>query len=193
MVEEGTCELKAFFFQIQPKWTKVIKEEVIQKSELQTLVKRIQDEKAVGPWAYREGVIFFFFLNCIYLLPTYLLIPSIIQEFHLSVHKGLHKTLHRVKQNFYWKGIKRGVKEMIKECEVCQTHKAKYKHLVGPLSLLPIFQHVWIDIFMYFVEGLPNSKGKTTIFVVVDQLSKFAHFIPINHLYTTVNIAHIFF
>lgn len=46
---------------------------------------------------------------------------------------------------------------------------------------------------MDFVEGLLNSKGKTTIFVVVDRLSKFDHFILFNHPYIMVSIAHIFF
>ncbi|BBN67650.1 hypothetical protein Prudu_144S000300 [Prunus dulcis] len=37
---------------------------------------------------------------------------------------------------------------------------------------------VWTDISMDFIDGLPKSNGKTTIFVIVDRLSKFAHFIP---------------
>lgn len=39
------------------------------------------------------------------------------------------------------------------------------------------------------VDGLPASKGKTKLFVVVDRLSKYAHFVPIFHLYTATMIA----
>lgn len=46
---------------------------------------------------------------------------------------------------------------------------------------------------MDFVEGLPNAKGKSVIFVIVDRLSRFAHFIPVSHPYTTVSVAQVFF
>ena len=40
-----------------------------------------------------------------------------------------------------------------------------------------------------FVEGLPLSKGKEVIFVVVDRLTKYAHFVGLKHLYTTATMA----
>lgn len=50
-----------------------------------------------------------------------------------------------------------------------------------------------MDIYVDFMEGLANSKGKTTILVVDDRLSKFTHFIHIRHPYRVVRIAHVFF
>lgn len=45
---------------------------------------------------------------------------------------------------------------------------------------------------MYFIEGLPKSLGKTVIWVVVDRLNKYAHFITLSHPYSAFDIAKYF-
>lgn len=45
---------------------------------------------------------------------------------------------------------------------------------------------------MDFINGLPNSQGKDTILVVVDKMSKYAHFIALSHSYTAFTVAQVF-
>lgn len=107
-------------------------------------------------------------------------------------HSGVDKTTRRIKRTFYWKGLKKDVQFFISECSVCQRFKGKNVHPPGLLQPLPIPEKVWSDISMDFIEGLPKSHGKTTIFVVVDRLTKYAHFMSLSHPYTAKDVAQLF-
>lgn len=88
--------------------------------------------------------------------------------------------------------MKKDVDNYIQQCSVCQQTKHSLSHPTGLLQPLPIPEGVWQDISMDFIEGLPKSEGYSVILVVVDRLTKFAHFIPIKHPYTAVSIAKVF-
>jgi transposase InsO family protein len=60
------------------------------------------------------------------------------------------------------------------------------------LQPLPIPKQNWTEVSIDFVEGLPISQGKNVILVVVYQLNKYAHFIPVSHPYTANLVAKVF-
>ncbi|KAI0524824.1 hypothetical protein KFK09_004212 [Dendrobium nobile] len=108
-------------------------------------------------------------------------IPNLLHEFHGSAiggHSGVQKTYRRLAGELYWKGMHKDVEEMVARCEVCQRSKYLAMSPGGLLQPLALPGRVWEEISMDFIDGLPRSEGFTVILVVVDRLSKYAHFIP---------------
>ena len=122
-------------------------------------------------------------------------IPLILQEFHDSVvggHSGFFRTYKRISNLLYWEGMRKQILQYIQSCEVCQRNKYQTLSPAGLLQPLPIPTDTWTDISMDFIGGLPKVGGVDTILVVVDRLSKYAHFLALSHPYTAKDVAAIF-
>jgi hypothetical protein len=52
---------------------------------------------------------------------------------------------------------------------------------------------VWSDIAMDCIEARPMVSGKSVILTVVDRFSKYVHFIPLDHPYTSTVVVRVFF
>lgn len=119
-------------------------------------------------------------------------IISIYHDSPQGGHAGVQATTKRVAALLYWPRLKRDIAAYVKKCPVC--HKCKLDNSAYPslLQPLPVPNSVWEDIAMDFIEGLPKSFGKEVILVVVDRLSKYAHFIGLSHPYTSVDVAQAF-
>lgn len=76
--------------------------------------------------------------------------------------------------------MKREIARYVAECDVCQRVKEEHQKLGGLLHPLSILVWKWDEINMDFIQGLPKTpNGNDIIWVIVDQLTKSAHFIPI--------------
>lgn len=131
-----------------------------------------------------------------------LVIPAVLQlrntilawlhESGSGGHSGRDATSQRVKSLFYWKGMNKDIQSYIRSCRVCQQCKHETIASPGLLQPLPIPTAIWSDISMDFIDGVPKSFGKSVILVVVDRLSKSAHFMALSHPYTAATVAQAF-
>eukprot|EP00253_Pinus_taeda_P030164 PITA_30164 len=88
--------------------------------------------------------------------------------------------------------MKKDILTFVVECDVCQHHKGETVKAPGTLQLFPIPTSIWMEISMDFITGLPKSGNKSVIMVVVDRLSKYAHFCALPHPFTPNLVAQSF-
>lgn len=107
-------------------------------------------------------------------------------------HSGFPVTYRRLSSLFKWAGMKSMVQEFVRSCLICQRAKPERNHPAGLLQPLPIPSVPWEVATMDFIEGLPPSRQFDCLLVVVDKLTKYAHFIPLKHPYTASKVADVF-
>jgi hypothetical protein len=141
-----------------------------------------------------EGVLWF---NARIVVPKdHKLRKQIMDEAHLSkfsIHPGSTKMYRDLKQNFWWTRMRREIAMYVSECDICQRVKASHLKTAGILQPLPIPPSKWEDISMDFIVGLPNTSLRhDSIWVIVDRLTKTAHFLPVHTTYNAKRYAEIY-
>jgi hypothetical protein len=100
---------------------------------------------------------------------------------------------HGLRQQFWWRRMKRETACYVSECDTCWKVKADYMKPGGLLQLLNVPDWKWDDISMDFIMGLSLTARKfNLIWVIVDRLTKSAHFIPVNANYNVQKYAEIY-
>ena len=111
----------------------------------------------------------------------------------LSIHPGSTKMYRDLRQRFWWTRMKRYIARYVAECDVCRCIKAEHQRSAGTLQPLPIPEWKWDKVSMDFITGFPKTqKGNDAIFVVIDRLSKVAHFLPIRESITASQLADLY-
>ncbi|GKC56149.1 putative reverse transcriptase domain-containing protein [Tanacetum coccineum] len=92
-----------------------------------------------------------------------------------------------------WPKIKRDIATYVSECLTCAKVKAEHQRPSGLLQQPEIHEWKWENITMDFITKLPRTRsGHDVIWVVVDRLTKSAHFLEIREDYSMEKLARLY-
>jgi transposase InsO family protein len=149
---------------------------------------------ASGAWKLKNKLLF---INDRLAVPK----PSqqllLMQEAHdtpYSNHVGTAETMEHLQRHFFWPRMAEDVKQFVKTCELCQRTKHGPNKTPGLLQPLSVPSARWKEISMDFMTKLPlTPRGHTALLVVVDRLTKRAHFLATTDDITAEQTAKLFF
>ncbi|KAI3821490.1 hypothetical protein L1987_09058 [Smallanthus sonchifolius] len=110
-----------------------------------------------------------------------------------SIHPGADKMYQDLRQQYWWPGMKKDIALYVAKCLTCSKVKAEHQRPFGLLEQPEIPVWKWENIAMDFVTKLPRtSSGYDSIWVIIDRLTKSAHFLPIREDYRVEKLARIY-
>jgi hypothetical protein len=120
---------------------------------------------------------------------------AIIKEQHEPPwvgHRGRHATLHLIQRLYWWPNMQDDVKAVLDKCHFCKANKPSAGKPTGIAKSMPTPLQPWERFSMDWMTDLPVTKnGFDSILVVVDYLTKLAHFIPTNKKQSSEEVAKI--
>nr|ABA95223.1 retrotransposon protein, putative, Ty3-gypsy subclass [Oryza sativa Japonica Group] len=171
-----------------------VREAQINDPDIQEIKKNMRRGKAIGFLEDEQGTVWLGERICV--PDNKDLKDAILKEAHdtlYSIHPGSTKMYQDLKERFWWASMKREIAEYVAVCDVCQRVKAEHQKPAGLLQPLKIPEWKWEEIGMDFITGLPRtSSGHDSIWVIVDRLTKVAHFIPVKTTYSGSRLAELY-
>jgi hypothetical protein len=167
---------------IQPDWI-IEAREWKKDKKVCTLIQMLkQDSSASDTFTWKNDSLWY--KDCLYLCNNSQLKQKVLLELYTSPvggHSGFLKTYHRVKKEFFWDGIETDVQRFVTEWLVFQQNKVETIKSPSLLQPLAIPSWLWEEVSMDFITRLPKSEGKSVIMVIVDRITKYAHFCALSH------------
>ncbi|GJR40049.1 putative reverse transcriptase domain-containing protein [Tanacetum coccineum] len=110
-----------------------------------------------------------------------------------SVHPGANKMYYDLRDRYWWPGMKKDITVYVSRCLTCLKVKAEHQRPSGLLQQPEIPEWKYDRIAMDFVTKLPKtSSGHDAIWVIVDRLTKSAHFLPMHEDYKMDRLARLY-
>ncbi|GJW11190.1 putative reverse transcriptase domain-containing protein [Tanacetum coccineum] len=120
----------------------------------------------------------------------------ILDEAHKSkffVHPGADKMYHDLRDMYWWPGMKRDIAIYVSKCSTCAKVKAEHQRPSGLLQQPEIPEWRWNKIIMDLITKLPRSRNRhDVIWVIVDRLTKLAHFLAIREDFNTEKLVRLY-
>nr|GEV78160.1 putative reverse transcriptase domain-containing protein [Tanacetum cinerariifolium] len=109
------------------------------------------------------------------------------------MYPGANKLYHDLRDMYWWSGMKRDIATYVSKCLTCLKVKAGHQKPSGILQQPDIPEWKWDNITMDFITKLPISKSRhDTTWVVVDRLTKLAHFLATRKDYSMKKLARLY-
>ncbi|KAI3825397.1 hypothetical protein L1987_06880 [Smallanthus sonchifolius] len=110
-----------------------------------------------------------------------------------SIHPGADKMYQDLRQQYWWPGMKKDIALYVAKCLTCSKVKFEHQRPSGLLEQPEIPVWKWENLAMDFITKLPRtSSGYDNIWVIIDRLTKSAHFLPIREDYRVEKLARIY-
>ncbi|GJW99837.1 putative reverse transcriptase domain-containing protein, partial [Tanacetum coccineum] len=110
-----------------------------------------------------------------------------------SIHPGSDKMYHDMKRLYWWPNMKANITTYVSKCLTCAKVKAEHQKPSGLLVQPDLPEWKWEKITMDFVIKLPRTAaGFDMIWVIVDRLTKSAHFLPMKETDLTERLARLY-
>ncbi|KAD4586581.1 hypothetical protein E3N88_24182 [Mikania micrantha] len=120
----------------------------------------------------------------------------ILNEAHksrYSIHPGADKMYKDLKNFYWWPGMKKHIAEYVDRCLTCLKVNVEHQRPSGLLQQPEIPMWKWDQISMDFITKLPRTScNHDSIWVIVDRLTKSAHFLPIREDYSMDQLAKLY-
>jgi hypothetical protein len=154
-----------------------------QEDAITKVVKELKNTRSrtvrTSEWKLEQDLLYF--RGKIY-VPEYLdlrrRIVSLCHDTLIAGHPGRWKTLELVSRNYWWPQMSCYIGKYTSTCDLCIRTKTQRHKPIGELQPLPIPDTPWHTISVNFIVELPESQGHDATMVVVDSVTKIAHFIP---------------
>jgi hypothetical protein len=171
-----------------------IREGQLEDAKLKEIRQLIQDNKTSDFSEDSQGTLWLGKWICVpNLKPSKELILREAHDSAYSIHPGSTKMYKDLKTRYWWYGMKQDVMEYVALCDTCQRVKVEHQRPARLLQPLKILEWKWEEIRMDFIVGLPHTQDRyDSIWVIVDHLTKIAHFILVKTTNSGAKLAELY-